>query len=818
MKISLDWLSNYIDIDDIETSLLLENLTDIGLEVAGLESWQNIPGGLEGIVTGKITRCEKHPNADKLSLAKVDIGKGELLSIVCGAPNVAEGQTVPVATIGTTLHMDGKPFKIKKAKLRGELSEGMICAEDEIGVGNSHAGIMVLPDHLPAGKPLNAYFDVIDDNIIEIDLTPNRIDAASHIGTARDLAARLNFNGNNKQVTKPDVSGFKVDNHNLKIPVTIENPEACKRYVSCTVSGITVKESPQWLQNRLKSIGLNPVNNVVDITNFVLHETGHPMHAFDASHINGKKVIVKKLAEGTKFTTLDDIERKLHNNDLMICNEDSPMCIAGVLGGNESGVKEHTHAVFLESAWFDPAHVRTTARRHGISTDASYHFERGADPEMCIYALKRAALLIKEIAGGEISSDISDVYPEPIKPARVNLRYNYLNTMAGKDISPGDIKMILKHLDIIVINENDQALEIEIPPYRYDVTRPADVAEEILRIYGFNNTPVAEKLHTSVNTGHDEKNETLRQAVSDFLSARGFNEIMSNSLSNEAYYKKPEHYSPDSLVHLSNPGSRDLGILRRDMLFSGMEAIARNISHKITDLRFYECGKIYFKTGKPDINNPLKNYAEKERLALWLSGNFHTLHWNQKANVSNFYHLKTAASSVFEHLGINENTLQIISLDSSLFEYGLEYWFNKKQILRMGLVNHDICKQMNIEQDVYFADFDIDGLIGCAETVEHTFTPLPKFPEVHRDLALLLDKSIDFADLKQAAFKAENEHLISVELFDVYEGKNIEEGKKSYALSFVLRDDKKTMTDKQIDKIMSKLTKSFEKQFGASLR
>ncbi|MEA3449150.1 MAG: phenylalanine--tRNA ligase subunit beta [Bacteroidota bacterium] len=818
MKISLDWLNNYIDIEDIETSRLLENLTDIGLEVTGLESWQNIPGGLEGIVTGKITSCEKHPNADKLSLTKVDIGKESPLSIVCGAPNVAEGQTVPVATVGTTLHIDGKPFKIKKAKLRGEPSEGMICAEDEIGIGTSHEGIMVLPDDLPAGMPLNEYVDVTNDQIIEIDLTPNRIDAASHIGTARDLAARLNFEGIQKQLTRPDVSGFKVDNHNLEIPVAIENPEACKRYVSCTVSGITVKESPQWLKNRLKSIGLNPINNIVDITNFVLHETGHPMHAFDVSQITGNQVIVKKLTEGTRFTTLDDVERKLHHNDLMICNAESPMCIAGVLGGNESGVKEQTKAVFLESAWFDPAHVRTTARRHGISTDASYHYERGADPEMCIYALKRAALLIKEIAGGQISSDISDVYPVPITSAVVNLKFNYLNTMFGKNIPHEDIKKILKHLDIKITNENDKELEVEIPPYRYDVTRPADVAEEILRIYGFNNTPVADKLHTSVNTGHDEKNETLRQSVSDFLSARGFNEIMSNSLSNEAYYKNPEHYPPESMVHLANPGSRELGILRRDMLFSGLEAISRNINHKITDIRFYEFGKIYFKSGKQDENNPLNNYNEKEQLALWLSGNFHALHWNQKADVSNFYHLKTAVSSVFDHLGIDENTLQISSLNSDLFEYGLEYTFNKKPLMRMGLVKHKICKKLNIEQDVYFANVDKDALISCATAVEHKFTPLSKFPEVHRDLALLLDKSIDFADIKQAAFKTENKHLMSVDLFDVYEGKNIDEGKKSYALSFVLRDDKKTMTDKQIDKIMSKLIKTFKQKFGASLR
>ncbi|MGC9331616.1 MAG: phenylalanine--tRNA ligase subunit beta [Bacteroidales bacterium] len=818
MKISLDWLSNYIDIKDIETSRLVENLTDIGLEVASVESWQNIPGGLEGIVTGKITSCEKHPNADKLSVTKVDIGKGEPLSIVCGAPNVAKGQTVPVATVGTTLHMGGKPFKIKKTKLRGEPSEGMICAEDEIGIGTSHEGIMVLPDDLPAGMPLNEYFDVTNDQVIEIDLTPNRIDAASHIGTARDLAARLNFQGDNKQVTRPDVSGFKVDNHNLNIPVAIENPEACKRYTSCTVSGITVKESPQWLQNRLRSIGLNPINNIVDITNFVLHETGHPMHAFDVSQITGNRVIVKKLTQGARFTTLDDVERKLHHNDLMICNAKSPMCIAGVLGGNESGVKEQTKSVFLESAWFDPAHVRTTARRHGISTDASYHYERGADPEMCIYALKRAALLIKEIAGGQISSDISDVYPVPITPAVVNLKYNYLNTMFGKNIPHDDIKKILKHLDIRITNENDKELEVEIPPYRYDVTRPADVAEEILRIYGFNNTPVADKLHTSVNTGHDEKNETLCQSVSDFLSARGFNEIMSNSLSNEAYYKDPEYYPPESLVRLANPGSRDLGILRRDMLFSGLEAISRNINHKITDIRFYEFGKIYFKSGKPDNNNPLNNYNETEQLALWLSGNFHALHWNQKPAVSNFYHLKTAVSSVFDHLGIDENRLQISSLNSALFEYGLEYRFNVKPLLRMGLVNHEICKKMDIEQDVYFANIDEDVLISCAMEVEHKFTPLPKFPEVHRDLALLLDKSIDFADIKKAAFKAENKHLMSVDLFDVYEGKNIDEGKKSYALSFVLRDDKKTMTDKQIDKIMSKLTKTFEQKFGASLR
>ncbi|MFP4664380.1 MAG: phenylalanine--tRNA ligase subunit beta [Bacteroidales bacterium] len=818
MKISLDWLNEYIELKDTNTETLLETLTDIGLEVGGTEIRESIPGSLEGIVTGKVKACEKHPNADKLSITKVDIGSDRLLPIVCGAPNVAEGQTVAVATVGTTLHMNGEQLKIKKAKLRGEPSEGMICAEDEIGLGSSHAGIMVLPDELPAGMPLSEYFEVSKDLIIDIDLTPNRIDAASHMGTARDLAARHNFEGKHSQLIKPDVSDFKADNTSLTIPVSIENPEACKRYVSCTISEIEVKESPAWLKKRLESIGLKSVNNVVDVTNFVLHETGHPLHAFDVDEIKDNQVIVKKMPEGTSFTTLDEVERKLSSQDLMICNPQEPMCIAGVLGGIESGITEKSRAVFLESAWFDPVHVRSTARRHGISTDASFRYERGADPGMCIYALKRAALLIKEVSGGKISSEISDVYPQKVKAAHTEIRYDYLNSMFGTEIPAAEIKEILTSLDIRIRKDNDTSLEVEIPPYRHDVRRPADVAEEILRIYGYNNTPVADKLHASINISHEEENEKLQQSVSDFLSARGFNEIMSNSLSNDDYYKGLETFKPDQLVYLANPGSSELNIMRRDLLFSGLEAIARNINHRNKDLRLYEFGKIYFKAGEKDEQNPVNNYFEEKHLGLWLSGNFHSLHWNQKAKTSDFYHIKSAADAICESLGIDKTKLKIKESKSELFEYGLGYKHKKRSIFELGLVKHSICHQLDIEQDVYYADFSFEALKAVAKSSDHQFKQLARFPAVHRDLALLLDKDVNFEDLRKAALQAENKYLKSVDLFDVYEGENIEEGKKSYALSFVLQDEEKTMQDIQIDKIMQKLSRSFEKQFDAKLR
>ncbi len=818
MKISLDWLNEYIELSDINGESLLHHLTDIGLEVAGTEAFENIPGGLEGIVVGKVKTCEKHPNADKLSITTVDVGGDRDLPIVCGAPNVAAGQTVPVATVGTTLQMNGEQLKIKKAKLRGEPSEGMICAEDEIGLSDDHAGIMVLPDDLPAGLPMSEHFEVTKDTIIDIDLTPNRIDAASHMGTARDLAARLSYEGKERHLQRPDVSGFKADNTNLSIPVHIDNPEACKRYVSCTIENITVKESPQWLQNRLKSIGLKPVNNVVDVTNFVLHETGHPLHAFDVDEIEGNEVIVKKLPGGTPFTTLDDLERKLTADDLMICNAEGPMCIAGVLGGADSGISSASKAVFLESAWFDPVHVRQTARKHGISTDASFRFERGADPDMCIYALKRAAILIREIAGGKISSEISDVYPEKVKPAQVTLKPDYLTSMFATEIPLSDVKAILSYLDIKIIKENKNELELAIPPYRADVTRPADVAEEILRIYGYNNTPVADKLHASLNISHEADNEKLQQSLSDFLSARGFNEIMSNSLSNDAYYKELSDYPEESLVYLANPGSSELNIMRRDLIFSGLEAISRNISHRNKNLRLYEFGKHYFKAGERDEENPVNNYFEEKHLGIWLSGNFHALHWTQEEQATNFYHLRATADAVIKSLGIDPAVLKIKEKESELFEYALEFKRKKRSIFTIGLVKHNVCEMLDIEQDVYYASFRFDALIQEAQKADHRFTLLPRFPEVHRDLALLLDKDVRFDDLRKAALNAEGKYLKSVDLFDVYEGENIEEGKKSYALSFVLQDKDKTMKDKQIDKIMDKLTKTFEKQFGASLR
>lgn len=818
MKISLNWLKDYISLD-IEQDNLLHILTDIGLEVGGTENWESVSGGMKGLVVGKVTHCEKHPNADKLSVTRVNVGTDEELPIVCGAPNIAKGQTVIVATVGTQLTMGGETLVIKKSKLRGEPSFGMICAEDEIGTGQSHDGILVLPDDLPAGMPAAEYFEIETDLSIEIDLTPNRIDAASHLGVARDLAARLSYDGNETKVKMPDVSEFKVDNTDLQIPVTIENPEACKRYTSCTISGVTVKESPKWLQNRLKSIGQNPINNIVDITNFVLYETGHPMHAFDVAKIKGNKVIVKKLAEGSEFVTLDGETRKLSANDLMICNAEEAMCIAGVFGGIESGVTNKTTDVFLESAWFDTVHVRKTARRQGLNTDASFRYERGADSEITVYALKRAALLIKEIAGGNISSEIEDIYPEQLPEFPVSIEYKYINALLGDEIPQKDIKFILGKLDIKIQSETEDGLELLVPQYRYDVRRPADVAEEILRIYGYNRVPVAKKLVASINTGHEDQNEKIMQRSSNILAARGYNEIMGNSLSNIAYYEElDEDYAPESIVHLANPGSTELSIMRRELMFSGLDAISRNVKHRQKDIKFFEFGKTYFKAGERDEEHPVNNCFEEKHIGIWITGNYSKLRWNQKETPSNFYHIKSAVSSLLDSFGINENTLKIKELENHIFDFGVEYKLKKQQVLRIGLVKNSILKKFDINQDVWYADIKVDSFKTCLQRVNHSFTPLAKFPSVNRDLALLIDKSVRFEELKDAAIQTERKYLKSVDLFDVYEGKGIEEGKKSYALSFVLKDDEKTMNDKQIDKIMQKFVRTFEKQFGASIR
>lgn len=819
MKISLNWLSDYIEVSRIDQNELLHHLTDIGLEVGGTEKWESVAGGMEGIVIGKVTACEQHPNADKLKVTKVDVGRDDLLPIVCGAPNVAEGQTVVVATVGTQLTMGGESFVIKKAKLRGEPSHGMICAEDEIGLGASHDGIMVLPNDIEIGTPAAEYFDIERDLSIEIDLTPNRIDAASHLGVARDLAARLSFEGTPSDVKLPDVSAFKADNTSLIIPVQINNPEACKRYTSCTVSDIEVKPSPQWLQNRLKAIGLNPINNIVDITNFVLHETGHPLHAFDADKINGNKVIVEKRNAGEKFITLDEETRELHADDLMICDTDKPMCIAGVFGGNDSGVSKNTKRVFIESAWFDPVHVRKTARRHGLNTDASFRYERGADPEMTIFALKRAALLIKEIAGGNISSEIEDIYPEAMQAFPVEIKYNYINNLLGDKISKDDIKFILQKLDITIVSESEEGLSLEVPRYRNDVRRPADVAEEILRIYGYNRVPVAKKLHASINIAKEDSNEHLMQRSSNFLTARGYHEIMCNSLSNKAYYENlTDDIAPESIVHLANPGSSELSIMRRELMFGGLESIKRNINHKQTNLRLYEFGKIYFKAGERNEESPVSNYFEEKRLGIWLTGDFNTAGWNQKALHSDFYHIKSAIFNLFNSFGIDTKKLKLKESKSALFEFGVEYRLKKQTLVKIGLVKQQILNDFDIDQEVYYAEIMVDEFKTSIERSNRRFKSLPKFPSVHRDLALLIDKSITFEEMQKAAMEMERNFLKQVDLFDVYEGKGIEEGKKSYALSFVLQDDEKTMNDKQIDKIMSKLQAGFEKKFNATLR
>ncbi|MCK5823444.1 MAG: phenylalanine--tRNA ligase subunit beta [Bacteroidales bacterium] len=820
MKISYNWLKQYID-TDLGYQEVSEILTNTGLEVEGIEKFQSIKGGLEGLVIGEVKTCEAHPNSDHLSVTTVDVGKDELLPIVCGAPNVRAGQKVVVATVGTMLYDGEESFKIKKAKMRGEPSMGMICAEDEIGVGTSHDGIMVLNNDVNVGTQAKDYFNVENDIIFEIGLTPNRIDGASHYGVARDLAAYLNQD-KNISLNKPNVDNFKIDNNDNYIDVEIEKNEACPRYSGITISGIEVKESPTWLQNRLKSIGLKPINNIVDATNFVLQETGQPLHAFDADKIKGKKVIVKTLKEGTKFTTLDEVERKLSSDDLMICNEEEGMCIAGVFGGIESGVSQNTKNIFLESACFDPVFIRKTSRRHLLQTDASFRYERGSDPNITIYVLKRAALLIKELAGGKISSNIVDVYPKTIEDYKVDVSYNNIDRLIGKHLEKETIKNILASLDIRIVNEDEKTLNVEVPTYRIDVRREADVIEEILRIYGYNNIEISGQVKSTISYSEKPDKNTITNLTSDLLSNIGFNEIMSNSLTKSSYYDNLKSYDKDELVSILNPLSSDLNCMRQTLLFGGLEAIAFNINRKNPDLKFYEFGNCYSINKKIQDENPIKKYNEGFHLSLFVTGLKQQANWNIKAEPSNFYFLKSYVENIKKRLGIDINFVDIDELNSDIFDFGLQYTYNqnnkKLPFVSFGSVNKKLLKEFDIKSDVYYADFDWDAVMQILKTKKVTYTEIAKYPEVKRDLALLLDKKIRFEQIKTLAFNSEKKLLKRISLFDVYEGKKIEDDKKSYAVSFILQDPFKTLTDKQIDKIMNKFIKVFENELGAKIR
>ena len=806
MKISYNWLKQFIKIDwqSEETAALL---TDLGLEVEVVEKYQSVKGGLEGIVVGHVLTCVPHPDADRLKITTVDLGDGVPVQIVCGASNVAAGQKVPVATIGTVLYdKEGESFTIKKGKIRGQESHGMICAEDEIGLGTSHEGIMVLDASLQPGTSAATVFKIENDEVFEIGLTPNRADAMSHFGTARDLRAGMLQSGVNVELITPSVSNFRVDKRTLKIDIDVKESKLVPRYCGVTISGITVKPSPTWLQNRLKAIGLNPKNNIVDVTNYVLHELGQPLHAFDAAKISGK-VIVKTMPSGTKFTTLDDVERSLHEEDIMICDENGPLCIAGVFGGKESGVSESTTAIFLESAYFNPVSVRKTAKRHQLNTDASFRFERGIDPSITEYALKRAALLIQEVAGGEITSDIIDVYPKKVEDFSVFLNFNKVTKIIGQEIPKDIIKKILVSLDIKVNSVTDSGLGLTIPAYRVDVQREIDVIEEILRVYGYNNIKFSNKVNATVANSPRTEDYKIQNVVATQLNSQGFHEMMANSLTTANYIQLSDLLKEEHNVTMLNPLSSDLATMRQSLLFSGLEAISYNINRKNTDLKLFEFGKTY--------HNYPSGYEEKKHLTLFLTGNRNQETWTIGQKPTDFFLFKGYVNAVLERLGIQKTQNQPLATD--VYSEGIAISLGKDTIVEIGVVKKSILKHFGIKQEVFYADFNWAAILKLISN-KIKFTEIPKYPEVRRDLALLLDQAVTYESIYTIAKQTEKSLLKNIDLFDVYEGQNLPEGKKSYALSFSIQDSSKTLTDEQIDKIMSKLQKNFETELGAILR
>ncbi len=808
MKISYNWLKQFINID-WSPERTGELLTDLGLEVEGIERYQSVKGALEGIIVGEVLTCEQHPNADRLKITTVDIGKNPPLQIVCGATNVAAGQKVPVATIGTTLYTtEGEAWIIKKGKIRGEESHGMICAEDELGLGTSHEGIMVLDANLQVGTLLSKVFKVENDHVFEIGLTPNRADAMSHFGTARDIKAGLVQKEMNVELITPSVSAFHVNNRTLKIDVEVKDKALAPRYCGLTISGLKVKESPAWLQNRLKAIGLTPKNNIVDVTNYVLHELGQPLHAFDASKISGNKVIVKTLPQGTKFKTLDGVERELHEEDLMICNAESPMCIAGVFGGFDSGVTEGTTSIFLESAYFNPISIRKTAKRHAMNTDASFRFERGIDPNITEYALKRAALLIQEVAGGEISSEIEDVYGKKIEDFQVRLSFENAKKLIGEELPRDVIKRILMSLDIKINNVTETGLGLTIPAYRNDVLREADVIEEILRVYGYNNINTTEKLNASISNSSKFEDYKLQNVIGNQLASQGFFEILSNSLTNPDYVRLSEQLQDDHNVTMLNPLSKDLSVMRQSMLFSGLEAISHNINRRRYDIKLFEFGKTYHQ-----FND---NREEYKHLSLLVTGNKTTERWNASTQPSDFFFLKGSITAILERLGLSR--IKASPLQNDVFSEGLTLMSGKTKLVEFGLVHKKVLKHFGISQNVFYADFNWDNVITMAKQNGVKFKDIPKYPEVRRDFALLVDENITFEQIDTIATQTEKQLLKDVDLFDVYQGKNLPKGKKSYAVSFILQDEHSTLTDQKIDKIMTKLQANSEKELGAELR
>ncbi len=817
MKISYNWLMDYIDLN-ISPDEVSRILTDIGLEVEGVTRFQSVKGGLKDLVVGEVLTCDRHPNADKLSVTSVDVGRGDPLHIVCGAPNVAKGQKVVIAPVGATLYSNKGSFQIKKAKIRGEISEGMICAEDEIGLSDNHDGIIILDPATEIGKSVSEHFQVIEDVVFEIGLTPNRIDGASHIGTARELAAFLN---QQKETVykKPPVDKFQPETNEFPVDIVIEDPEACPRYAGVSVVNIKIKQSPSWLQNKLKAIGLNPINNIVDITNFVLHESGQPLHAFDADKLEGRRIIVKKLPDGSKFKTLDGIERSLSSEDLMICDDSGPVAIGGVFGGIDSGVTDQTTNVFIESAYFDPVSIRRTAKRHGLSTDASFRFERGVDPNNTIYAMKRAALLMKELGEGTIASDINDVYPNRVENFNVEILFRNVDRLIGKRIERPLIKKILTALEIKIIEESEEKLQVEVPAYRVDVQREADVIEEILRIYGYNNVEIPGQLRSSISYKAKPDKEKYVNLVSDYLSSNGFTEIMSNSLTRKSYYEGLKSVPEEQTIEIINPLSQELNGLRQTLLFGGLESVLYNVNRQHADLFIYEFGNCYqLNQNKNGQDDPLQRYHEEEHFGMWLTGKKRPLTWsNPEENVS-FFTIKGYLEAILKRLGIHHHMNHIRESDNELFAYGLTYFSGKTMLAQVGEVLPKIVEKHGIDQEVYFADLKWGEVMKLIALQEIKFTELPKFPEVKRDFALLINESIKFEQIREIAFRTEKTLLQDVQLFDVYKGKNIEEDKKSYGVSFILQDVNKTLTDKQIDKTMDRLQTAFEKELNAKIR
>lgn len=818
MKIALNWLEQYIEISEaVET--LGHHLTSVGLEVEHIYDFEQIPGNLEGIVIGEVITCKKHPNADKLSVTTVDIGGEAPLPIVCGAPNVAAGQKVAVATVNSTVYpLEGEPFKIKKAKIRGEVSQGMICAEDELSLGKSHDGIMVLDTELPNGHPARDYFNPFTDKVIEIGLTPNRADAASHLGVARDLKALYE-----KELSLPSVDAFRVDNQELNIEVEVENTEACPRYAGVSIKGVKVGPSPQWLQNRLKSIGLAPINNIVDVTNFVLHELGQPLHAFDADEIKGAKIRVKTLPKDTPFITLDEQERKLSEDDLMICDaEDRPLCIAGVFGGIKSGVSDKTQQVFLESAYFSPAYVRKTAQFHGLKTDASFRYERGTDPNIPIYALKRAALLIQEVAGGSISSEIKDVYPIKIENFDFRVKYKHIDRLIGKKLDRNFIKSKLRLLEIELSDEDEAGFQVSVPPYRVDVTREADIIEDIARLYGYDNLLASPNLGATYLAEFPKLDaHKLQFQMSQFLAANGFSEMLNNSLTRPGYIEQQAYFKPEDNVIILNRLSEELGVMRQTLLFSGLEVLAYNINRRQKELKFFEFGKTYFLKPQEESSG-LDQYREESHLAIFMTGHKQAQSWLNPVNPkeaqksqSDFFDLRSIAQKVLYRLSILN--VKTRPLQHPNFAYGLSYQIKDQEIAQVGLLKKSISEALGVQQDVFYADFDWDYLWNHYESGVK-FEEISKYPEVRRDLSLVLDQHITFQEIEDLALEKERKLIKEINVFDVYQGPNIESGKKSYSISFILEDKNQTLTEKVIDKTMKKLMKAFEDALGALIR